>query len=338
MLANSLRAQTRAILAASSRVSSASRFTRASPICTSFSRLLSTSHVLRAAGFAQHSERRRQGDEDEYGGSEGTGVFSRRRGGGDNVRSRPEPSDEDATTTLYVGNLAFWASEDDVRKLFEPFGDLQDVRLKMTPDGQNRGFAHVEFATPEITRAVMRAHAEEALDFSGRMLKLDYAQTSNFASRMTTRTEDPATQTPRSTLYVGNLPYSVDAEELRQLFSSIAEVQDIRVVYNAEGVSRGFAHVDFASIEDAQRVLERQKEQDFSLQQRMLFVSYARRSQAEDGDKSSRRRNPPSETLWVGGLPEGTREEDLRDIFEPLGEIRAVRLSTFAVTHSLASR
>lgn len=57
-------------------------------------------------------------------------------------------------------------------------------------------------------------------------------------------------------LYVGNLPYSASEEELRELFSRSGAVDTVSVVRdNATGRARGFAFVEMASDDDAQKAI-----------------------------------------------------------------------------------
>ncbi len=51
---------------------------------------------------------------------------------------------------LYVGNLPFGASEEDVRKLFSEAGTVQSVKIVTDSySGRSRGFGFVEMASPE---------------------------------------------------------------------------------------------------------------------------------------------------------------------------------------------
>ena len=51
---------------------------------------------------------------------------------------------------LYVGNLPFGVSEDDLRKLFSEAGEIQSVKLVTDSySGQSRGFGFVEMASQE---------------------------------------------------------------------------------------------------------------------------------------------------------------------------------------------
>jgi RNA recognition motif-containing protein len=51
---------------------------------------------------------------------------------------------------LYVGNLPFGISEDDLRKLFAEAGEVQSVKIVTDSySGQSRGFGFVEMASKE---------------------------------------------------------------------------------------------------------------------------------------------------------------------------------------------
>jgi RNA recognition motif-containing protein len=59
-------------------------------------------------------------------------------------------------TTLYVGNLDYSATEDDLRRLFTQAGEVQSVRvIKDRDTGRSKGFAFVEMST--------QAEAEKAI-------------------------------------------------------------------------------------------------------------------------------------------------------------------------------
>src|SRR5262249_45826450 len=55
-------------------------------------------------------------------------------------------------------------------------------------------------------------------------------------------------------LYVGNLPYSTGEAELQELFSRAGNVESVRVMRDAAtGRARGFAFVEMATDEEAQK-------------------------------------------------------------------------------------
>ena len=73
---------------------------------------------------------------------------------------------------LYVGNLPFSATEDDIRELFSPYGTVHSVNLISDRDtGRPRGFAFVEM---DGGKAAMEALDGHQLD--GRALKVSEAR------------------------------------------------------------------------------------------------------------------------------------------------------------------
>lgn len=85
------------------------------------------------------------------------------------------------TTTLFVGNLPFSASEDSVWSAFADFGDVSSVRLPTDPEsGRPKGFGYVEFSTLEGSQAAVNAGGPESsgegVQIDGRKLRLDYSQ------------------------------------------------------------------------------------------------------------------------------------------------------------------
>jgi hypothetical protein len=77
-------------------------------------------------------------------------------------------------TKLYVGNLPFTATEDQVRTLFAAHGTVDKVSLINDREtGRPRGFGFVEMPGADASRAMQ---ALDGKDFGGRPLKVNEAQ------------------------------------------------------------------------------------------------------------------------------------------------------------------
>lgn len=75
---------------------------------------------------------------------------------------------------LYVGNLPFSATEDEVRELFEQHGAVHSIALVMDREtGRPRGFGFVEM-DPEAADAA--SEALDGTDFGGRSLRVNEAK------------------------------------------------------------------------------------------------------------------------------------------------------------------
>jgi RNA recognition motif-containing protein len=76
---------------------------------------------------------------------------------------------------LYVGNLSFQSTEDDVRNAFSEHGTVQTVNLIMDREtGRPRGFAFVEMSSDAEAQAAVKAL--DGRDLGGRSLKVNIAK------------------------------------------------------------------------------------------------------------------------------------------------------------------
>jgi len=57
---------------------------------------------------------------------------------------------------IYVGNLSFDATEEDVRKVFEPFGQVESAKIVQDKySGRSRGFGFVEMPSADEAKAAI---------------------------------------------------------------------------------------------------------------------------------------------------------------------------------------
>ena len=76
---------------------------------------------------------------------------------------------------LYVGNMSFKTSEDELRSAFSQFGTVSDVYVAMDKmTGRPRGFAFVTMGTPE--EAKIAAEKLNGVDLGGRALTVNEAR------------------------------------------------------------------------------------------------------------------------------------------------------------------
>ena len=76
-------------------------------------------------------------------------------------------------------------------------------------------------------------------------------------------------------IYIGNLPFSVDSEGLRKIFSEFGEVTDAIVITDRNsGRSKGFGFVEYGNEEMAKAAIEGMNGKE--LEGRNLVVNIAR--------------------------------------------------------------
>ena len=76
---------------------------------------------------------------------------------------------------IYVGNLAYSVTQDDLREVFSPYGEISSVSLITDKySGQSKGFAFVEMPNNSEADAAIKALNETAL--KGRNMKVNPAK------------------------------------------------------------------------------------------------------------------------------------------------------------------
>lgn len=75
---------------------------------------------------------------------------------------------------IYVGNLSWGTSDEDLRSLFAQYGEVDSARVIMDREtGRSRGFGFVEM---EDTGAAQAIEALNGTNFMGRDLRVNEAQ------------------------------------------------------------------------------------------------------------------------------------------------------------------
>ncbi|KAG1872352.1 hypothetical protein DFJ58DRAFT_435834 [Suillus subalutaceus] len=79
-----------------------------------------------------------------------------------NPERKKERSDADANEReLYVAGLSKFATKEDLRKVFETYGPIKEIRLAEDKSGQPKGFAFIDFESETDARAALAANNHE---------------------------------------------------------------------------------------------------------------------------------------------------------------------------------
>ncbi len=76
-------------------------------------------------------------------------------------------------------------------------------------------------------------------------------------------------------IYVGNLPFTIDSEKLKELFASFGDIEEAIVISDKfSGRSKGFGFITFPNDEDAKKAIKEMNEKD--VEGRALKVNEAK--------------------------------------------------------------
>jgi hypothetical protein len=86
------------------------------------------------------------------------------------IERAPAAVGDDTLHTLFIGNLAFKATEEEVRDLFAPFGKVQSTRIMRDRKTRRpRGYGFVELPASGVRKAI---RALDGKEFHGRKLRV----------------------------------------------------------------------------------------------------------------------------------------------------------------------
>ena len=144
---------------------------------------------------------------------------------------RTEPTSSEFE--VFIGNLSWGATEDDIRRHFETCGHTVRVKVLTSPDGRSKGIAFVGFENAEAVEAALKLTGSE---FMGRQLKVNKA-----GERPARREARPET----NVVFVGNVSYNCTEDDIRAMFTPCGDIKTIRLAKGEDGRPKGFAHIEF---------------------------------------------------------------------------------------------
>lgn len=97
------------------------------------------------------------------------------RSGSDDVATGGTLASREPSMPIFVGNLAFTTTEQDLRQLFEPYGVVDRINIITDREtGRPRGFGFVEM--PDRTAARAAIAGLQGTELAGRVLNVDEAK------------------------------------------------------------------------------------------------------------------------------------------------------------------
>lgn len=126
-------------------------------------------------------------------------------------------------------NFAQTAAEAPVEDNLTPAQQEAPVEENLTPEQKEAQ------APPTDKKATVGTDALEAA--------ADAAASGSRSTRSPRQSSSPAE--PNNVLYIGNLYYEVTVEQLKRVFSRFGEIDNVKIVYDNRGLSRGYV-VDIA--------------------------------------------------------------------------------------------
>ncbi|TKS80092.1 Nucleolin Protein C23 [Collichthys lucidus] len=206
---------------------------------------------------------------------------------------------------LFLKNVPLNATKQDIMKIFRK---AAGVRFPGESETANKGIAFVEFKNKTIAKKVQQkkrvARIRDQVLIVDRVGEANKPKEAPANEDNKNKTKAPAEVPPNNTLFVSNLSYNVKEGNLNNVFKKAVSIK----MPQNQGKSKGYAFVEFANVEDAEKAL--QASQKLKIRKREVKIQfYEKREKTESVTVLS-------DTLIVRGLAEKTTAETLNTAFE----------------------
>ncbi|XP_039139388.1 LOW QUALITY PROTEIN: heterogeneous nuclear ribonucleoprotein Q-like [Dioscorea cayenensis subsp. rotundata] len=209
---------------------------------------------------------------------------------------------------IFVGGLDRDAVEDDLKKVFERVGEVVEIRLhKDFNTNKNKGFAFVKFASKEQA-------AKALTELKNPMIRGKRCGV--------------AVSEDNDTLFLGNICNTWTKEAIKNKLKEycVDGVERITLVADSqnEGLSRGFAFLEFSCHAEAMLAYKRLQKPDviFGHHERTAKVAFAEPLHEPDPEVMSQ-----VKSVFIDGLPPYWDEDRVKEQFKEYGEIERVALA-----------
>ncbi|XP_022898435.1 heterogeneous nuclear ribonucleoprotein Q-like isoform X1 [Olea europaea var. sylvestris] len=204
---------------------------------------------------------------------------------------------------VFIGGLSQNISEEDLRELCKPFGEIFEIRLMKNRDtGESKGFAFVAFKTKDVAqKAIEELHSKE---FKGRALRCSVSDA-------------------KYKLFIGNVPKSWSDDDFKEVIEDIGPgVETIELIKDPQnpGCNRGFSFVEYFNNACADYSRLKMLTADFRLDGNKPTVTWAEPQMTPNHSSAAAQ----VKALYVKYIPENTPIEQLKSLFQRHGEVTKV--------------
>ena len=214
------------------------------------------------------------------------------------ITQAPYSSGGSVSSRVYVGNLSFWTSWQDLKDHMKSAGVVVRAELLEGKDGRSKGCAVVQFGSAKDARRAIEVLNDSML--GGRKIFVREDRVGTPAGAV-----DPSRR-----VYIGNLPWSVDWRQLKDLLRQCGEVMYVDVAVEGNR-SKGYATAEFATSEAAAECIRQFN--DFEVEGRTLNVREDREPRSLTSEGLSVSSDAGLRRLYIGNIPLSVSWQDLKD-------------------------
>jgi len=217
---------------------------------------------------------------------------------------------------IFVKNLSKTIDNQQLCDTFSKFGNILSCKVSTNTRGEALGYGFVHYESQEsATKAV------EAVD--GKMIAGQTVSVAPFKSK-----QERGSGKQFTNLYVKNIPEAVDDEKFAEMFAKCGDITSSKIIKDAEGKSKGFGFVNFATHDQAKGAIETLHNTEIEEGKRLFVASAQKKEERAKGLherfeqlKIERQKKYAGVNLYVKNLADDIDDERLRTEFAGFGSI-----------------
>merc|ERR1719181_2617661 len=183
---------------------------------------------------------------------------------------------------VFVKNLDEAVTEEQIRGVFEKFGDITSLALMKNEDGGSKGFAFINFGEFEAAKkaveemnGVAGPDGEKAM-FVGRAQKKS-ERMAELKEKFDKIKQERINKYQGVNLYVKNLDESLDDETFTKAFEQYGQITSCKIMRDDKGQGKGFGFVCYTTPEEATKAVTEMNGK--ILAQKPIYVALAQRKE-----------------------------------------------------------
>ncbi|KAL1513611.1 hypothetical protein ABEB36_003002 [Hypothenemus hampei] len=178
------------------------------------------------------------------------------------INQETKQSSEYKDRTVFVGNIPLTATKEAIKKHFRSYGPIHSIRIRGVPvanvkiskriaalkkdfhPDRRSLLAYIRFVNASDAK---KAEAENGKIFMNHHLRVQFCESDNKIDES-------------KAIFVGNLSFKAEDEDLWNLFKTCGAVSHVRIVRDGRtGIGKGFGYVNFKDSDSVQLALEMEK-------------------------------------------------------------------------------
>ena len=226
---------------------------------------------------------------------------------------------------VFIKNLDLAIDNKALHDTFASFGRILSCKVAQDEFGNSKGYGFVHYETGEGAKEAIKA-------VNGMLLNDKKVFVGLHVPKKDRESKFDEIKANFTNIYAKNIDGEVTDDQFRELFEKFGDVTSASISRDDAGKSRGFGFVNFTKHEDAANAVNELHGKDFHGQS--LYVSRAQKKSEREEELRKQHEAARQEkaskyqgvNLYVKNLADDIDDEELRNIFTPVGTITSAKV------------